>query len=80
MHDLHSTGGRYPGSFARRRRYRNELLVIPLPAGVDACDIGILTIWCEPFRAFFTSITLSHEALFVSHSACFQSVKSTRPK
>ncbi len=54
------------GSFVLGRRYTREQLVIDLPEGTDACDIGVLTIWCRPFRAFFTSVTLNHDILFVS--------------
>ena len=40
--------------------------MIPLPEGVDACDIGELTVWCRPFRAFFTAVPFDHDELFVS--------------
>ena len=41
--------------------------MIDLPEGTDACDIGELTIWCRPFRVYFSSITLNHDVLFVSY-------------
>ncbi|XP_064398542.1 protein Skeletor, isoforms B/C-like isoform X1 [Halichondria panicea] len=52
------------GSFVRGRRYSREQLVIDLPEGTDACDIGELTIWCRPFGTYFSSITLNHDILF----------------
>ncbi len=54
------------GSFVRRRRYTGDQLVITLPQGTNACDIGELTIWCRPFNAYFTAITFNHGTLFVS--------------
>jgi hypothetical protein len=57
------------------RRYTNEQLVVPLPNGVTACDIGSLTVWCRPFRATFSRITIPR-SIFVRavhhgiHSAC----------
>lgn len=47
------------------RRYSNEQLVVTLPDGVTACDIGSLTVWCEPFRATFSRITIPRST-FVS--------------
>ena len=32
--------------------------MVTLPDGVDACDIGTITIWCEPFRAIFTRLEI----------------------
>ena len=29
-----------------------------LPDGVDACDIGTITVWCQPFRAIFTRLAI----------------------
>ncbi|XP_064399010.1 mucin-2-like isoform X2 [Halichondria panicea] len=52
------------GSFVRRRRYTGDQLVITLPQGTNACDIGELTIWCRPFNAYFTAITFNHGTLF----------------
>jgi hypothetical protein len=40
------------------RRYTNERLVVPLPSGVTACNIGTLTVWCKSFRATFAQITI----------------------
>ena len=47
------------------RRYTNEQLVVPLPGGTTACDIGIFTVWCEPFRATFSRIAIPRST-FVS--------------
>ena len=39
--------------------------MVTLPDGVDACDIGTITIWCEPFTAFFSRLEVP-TSLFVS--------------
>ena len=39
--------------------------MVTLPDGVDACDIGTITIWCEPFTAFFSRLEVPR-SLFVS--------------
>ena len=39
--------------------------MVILPDGVDACDIGTITIWCEPFTAFFSRLEVPR-SLFVS--------------
>ena len=58
------TGGRYPGAF-QRRRFTNEDITVTLPDGVDACDIGTITVWCQPFRAIFTRLAIPRST-FVS--------------
>ena len=52
---IYRTGGSYPGSF-QRRRFNNEDFTVTLPEGTDACDIGTITVWCQPFRAIFTRL------------------------
>lgn len=47
------------------RRYSNEQLVVPLPNGLTACDMGALTVWCEPFRATFSRRSISR-SLFLN--------------
>ena len=32
--------------------------MVTLPDGVDACDIGTITVWCQPFRAIFTRLAI----------------------
>ena len=32
--------------------------MVTLPAGTDACDIGTITVWCQPFRAIFTRLAI----------------------
>ena len=39
--------------------------MVTLPDGVDACDIGTITIWCEPFTAFFSRLEVPRN-VFVS--------------
>ena len=56
--------GRYPGAF-QGRSFNNEDIMVTLPAGVDACDIGTITIWCQPFRAIFTRLAIPRNT-FVS--------------
>ena len=51
------TSGIYRGSF-QRRRFTNEDITVTLPDGTDACDIGTITIWCQPFRAIFTRLAI----------------------
>ena len=46
------------GEFVLGRAYTGERLVVPLPEGVTACDIGTLTIWCQPFRVTFSRVTI----------------------
>ena len=58
------TSGTYAGSF-QRRRFTNEDFMVTLPAGVDACDIGTITIWCQPFCAIFTRLAIP-SSTFVS--------------
>ena len=58
------SGGSYPGSF-QRRRFTNEDIMVTLPDGVDACDIGTITVWCQPFTAIFTQLAIPRN-VFVS--------------
>ena len=51
------TSGTYPGAF-QRRSFNSEDITVTLPDGVDACDIGTITIWCQPFRAIFTRLAI----------------------
>ena len=51
------------------RRYNNEEFRLEFPAGVTACDMGAITIWCEPFFATFSRITVPR-TLFVSLPKC----------
>ena len=53
------------GRFALGRAYNGEILDIPLPDGMDACDIGTFTIWCQPASIYFNSVTLPR-TVFVS--------------
>ena len=39
--------------------------MVTLPDGVDACDIGTITIWCEPFSAIFSRLAVPRD-VFVS--------------
>ena len=39
--------------------------MVTLPDGVDACDIGTLTVWCKPFSAIFTRLEIPRST-FVS--------------
>ena len=39
--------------------------MVTLPDGVDACDIGTITIWCEPFTAIFSRLEVPRN-VFVS--------------
>ena len=39
--------------------------MVTLPDGVDACDIGTITVWCQPFRAIFTRLEIPRN-VFVS--------------
>ena len=55
---------RYPGAF-QRRSFNNEDIMVTLPDGVDACDIGTITVWCQPFRAIFTRLEIPRKT-FVS--------------
>ena len=58
------TSGTYPGAF-QRRSFNNEDITVTLPDGVDACDIGTITIWCQPFSAIFTRLAIPRST-FVS--------------
>ena len=39
--------------------------MVTLPDGVDACDIGTITVWCQPFKAIFTRLAVPRN-VFVS--------------
>ena len=41
--------------------------MVTLPDGVDACDIGTITVWCQPFRAIFTRLAIPRN-IFVRDS------------
>ena len=41
--------------------------MVTLPDGVDACDIGTITVWCQPFRAIFTRLAIPR-SIFVRDS------------
>ena len=58
------TSGSYVGAF-QGRSFNNEDIMVTLPNGVDACDIGTITIWCQPFRAIFTRLAIPRST-FVS--------------
>ena len=45
--------------------YNGVDITVTLPDGVDACDIGTFTVWCEPFQAIFTRIEIP-TSIFVS--------------
>ncbi len=60
--------GREDGGFKIGRSYFNEDFLVPLPEGVDACDIGTFTIWCEPFTVFFAVFSFPTERIFVSEA------------
>ncbi len=53
------------GRFNLGRSYNDDVLLLPLPDGVDACDISTLTIWCRPATAIFNRVTLTR-SVFVS--------------
>jgi hypothetical protein len=48
--------------------------MVILPDGVDACDIGTITIWCEPFTAFFSRLEVPR-SVFVSRERERERVK-----
>ena len=39
--------------------------MVTLPDDIDACDIGTITVWCEPFTAIFTRLEVPRST-FVS--------------
>ena len=39
--------------------------MVTLPDGVDACDIGTITVWCEPFKVIFAQLEVPRST-FVS--------------
>ena len=57
------------GTFLRSR-YRDVNITVTMPEGTDVCDIGTLTVWCEPFRAIFTRIEIPR-SIFVSKANKF---------
>ena len=40
------------------RRHTNEDIIVPLPEGISACDIGNLTIWCRQANVIFGKIPI----------------------
>ena len=58
-------GDRYPGALRQGRRYNNEDITVTLPDGVDVCDVGTITIWCQPFTAIFSQLEVPRN-VFVS--------------
>ena len=46
-------------------RYNDVDITVTMPEGTDVCDIGTLTVWCQPFRAIFTRIEIPR-SIFVS--------------
>ncbi len=63
------------GRFNLGTSHNDAVLLLPLPDGVDACDISTLTIWCRPFSAIFNRVTLTR-SVFVSCSLHEQSLCS----
>ena len=59
-------GGLYDGAFATRS-FNNEDIMVTLPDGIDACDIGTITVWCKPFKAIFTQLVIPRN-IFVSRT------------
>ena len=60
---VYRTSGAYPDSFQHiYRRFINEDITVTLPDGMDACDIGTITVWCQPFSAnlYKTGYTTKH--------------------
>ena len=55
---------RSDGSF-KRSRYTDVDITVTMPEGTDVCDIGTLTVWCQPFEAIFTRIEIPR-SIFVS--------------
>ncbi len=53
------------GRFNNGQTYSDEVVLLPLPDEVEACDISTLTIWCDPFNSFFNQVTLGRD-VFVS--------------
>ena len=51
--------------------------MVTLPDGVDACDIGTITVWCQPFKAIFTRLAIPRN-VFVSQ--CEQRGRGSRGK
>ena len=51
--------------------------MVTLPDGVDACDIGTITVWCQPFTAIFTRLAIPRD-VFVSQ--CEQKRERERGK
>lgn len=47
----------------KRSRYTDVDVDVTLPDGIDVCDIGTFTIWCQPFNAIFTRIEISRDIL-----------------
>ena len=62
-------GGTYPGAF-QTRSFNNEDIMVTLPDGVDACDIGAITVWCQPFRAIFTRLAIPRSTFVRKNCEC----------
>ena len=49
-----------------RRAFSDEDLLLSMPSGTTVCDIQVLTVWCQPFNAFFAQVTVDKNQVFVS--------------
>jgi len=49
----------------RNSPYNNIDFAVTLPQGMDVCDIGTLTVWCQPFDAIFGEVEIPRST-FVS--------------
>ena len=59
------SGGDSRGAFKRGTQIADQDLTVDLPAGMDVCDIGTFTVWCETARVFFSTLVVSRD-VFVS--------------
>ena len=55
---------RSDGSFPNRV-HNGEDITATLPEGTDVCDIGTLSVWCQPFNVVFGFVDVPR-SLFVS--------------
>ena len=39
--------------------------MVTLPDEVDPCDIGTITVWCQPFRAIFTRLAIPRRTFLI---------------
>ena len=60
------TSGSSAGAL-QRRKFTDEDIMVTLPNGVDACDIGTITVWCEPFKVIFAQLEVPRST-FVSET------------